>query len=366
MYVEAMWWYIFHPKATQPCPNHESTAVASHRRMLNVISMLVPTTGSSWKFGQVMKIEWSSSFSAQWRIELWQNGDFQTRIVDLAVGDSYEWMISPDAADPTWKSQLHGNGEKWTAFTLQPGSRFTIRICDRTSDSSQPEDEQMCDTTYGESGEFDIVPTVTMLEPPCGSAYSAPSNIQVVWNSFYVPSSKVTIGLYTSGGFLLWSDSDIENTGYYNFYAPYDMESGSYMFKVIASCTTAENCNNYWMGEGGEVVGTGCIFSVATAPSPPPSPALPNGGSPAMPTMLPIIKTFESHYGSSIYSTNTGSVYDYNAADYSTDCNKVCYAGQGRRLLFGGLGYVQAANGLTLCNNRQLECDCPFCENRRR
>merc|ERR1719443_1997185 len=112
-----------------------------------------------------------------------------------------------------------------TRFNLVPGDDYTIRVCDGSADSTQPYDEQICDDAYGESGEFTLEPTLSMLEPDCGGVtITSGQDIQVVWSSYYIPAAAtLTIELSTGDFFSLWSETGIPDTGYYNFWAPYDM-----------------------------------------------------------------------------------------------------------------------------------------------
>ena len=194
LYIEAMWWYIFHG-ADVPCPR--DLPASRERRLQSYISVLSPQAGDIYKFGQVMPISWTHDATpgiTPFRLEIWQAGDFMTRIEDRFYTNMFEWMVTTDASDPDWKSTVTKT-LKQTKFNLEPGSKYTIRICNSNLDELYQQDDQMCDQTYGESGEFDIVPTVTMLEPSCGSTFSAPEDIQVVRNSFYIPLSTVTVGL---------------------------------------------------------------------------------------------------------------------------------------------------------------------------
>jgi len=373
LFVEAMWWYLFHGAAEQICPDDlstSSTAPASSRRrkLAAAIMLLTPKAGDKFKFGQVMKIDWSTVYAANtvpFRVEIWKYGEFQTRIEDSTYSTTFEWMVTPDAADAPWKTNTEGSGETFTRFNLVPGDDYTIRVCDGSLDASQPVEEQICDDTYSESGEFALEPTLTMLEPDCsGTTITSGANVQVVWSSYYISAAAtLTISLSTGDYFELWSESGIANTGYYNFWAPFDMPVGSYRFKVTADCSDCAvdpyvsggvHVNpQYMVGTYSTVEASTCPFTLATGTSPP---APPPSSTPNAPWEIPIIKAFESGLGGSVYTPNTGA--DSFVISESSDCYQVCTT-RGRRLLFGGLNYL-SGSGLP-CSAAARQCNCAGC-----
>jgi len=376
LFVEYMWWYIFHGEDAI-CPREfpSSTAVASNRRKLTLATVTSPVSGDDVKFGQVVAIAWSSTYTdgtMPWRVEIWKYGSYITRIAMPVYASSYDWLVSPDSAAKDWMSNDIASGEGTsTRVNLEPGDRYTIRVCDGSADASQGYAEQKCDagTGFAESGEFDILPTVDMVEPACTMTdYKAPAEIQAVWQSYYVGGSRVAITLHDSNDEVVFTDNPITDTGYYNFYAPFDMASGMYRFKVSAVCDSDQNfmCSNYWMGTS-SVVGTGCWFTVSTAPSPPSPPA----NSPNTPWAIPIVKALESgfnQFGSAAYTNNDGVTYTAHD-DIGEDCQTVCLAGYGgrraRKLLFGGLGgygvNFVTEEGVLPCTLRATQCNCKFC-----
>lgn len=372
LFVENMWWYIFHgDDAICPDDFPSTTAVASNRRKLALALVVSPSSGDDISFGQVARIEWSSQYTdgaMPWRVEIWKYGTFITRIASPVYASFYEWLVSPDSAAKDWMSNsiLSGTGTR-TGVNLEPGDRYTIRICDASADDDQPTAEQICDDAYGESGEFDILPTVKMVEPSCiMEEFTPPSTIQAVWQSYYVDMSTVSISLHNSNDEVVFTEPSISNTGYYSFYAPYDMAAGMYRFKVSADC--GGWCSNYWMtGETASIVGTGCWFTLAevTTETPPSPPSLPGDAY-----EIPIIKAFEAgfnQYGAAAYSNNDGITYS-SSDDSKKPCQEVCLAGYGRarKLLFGGLNAINflTEEGLMPCTPRAQDCNCHFCPTR--
>lgn len=254
-------------------------------------------------------------------------------------------------------------GYRTTLTSLQPGDHYAVRICDPSLDAASPLAEQICDDMYGESGEFDVTSSLLMNEPACGTAYSAPAHIQATWSNYYVAGgTKMNVEVLTGGNVVIFTDHDVANTGYYNFYASHDMPTGDYYFRVTVSCGVAD-CSNYWIGEGFDITGQGCRFSVTAAASPPSPPKYTGAFE------IPIIKTFESGYssfGGAAYTASTGEIVR-NDDHSNLKCAELCYAGQGRRLLFGGLGSLngQPGNGYLPsqmdCSPEQAACNCKFC-----
>lgn len=374
LFVENMWWSIFRAGADL-CPQDfpSTAAVANNRRKLAPALLVTPALGDDVSFGKVTRISWSSEYvdgTMPWRVEVWKYGSFMTRLASPVYASYFEWLVSPDSAAKDWVSNDIGSGAGTsTRFNLEPGDRYTIRICDGSADASQGYAEQICDESFAESGEFDILPAIDMLEPSCiMSGYTAPANIQAVWQSYYTGgSATITLTVHNSNDDVVYTDAGITDTGYYNFYAPYDMAGGMYRFKVAADC--GSSCTNYWMKDAASsVIGTGCWFTVATAASPPSPPA----NTPLVPYEIPIVKAFESgfnQYGAAAYSANDGLTYQ-SKDDSAEDCQSVCLAGYGRarKLLFGGLSSSYGINLLTEsvmpCTTRAAECNCHFCNGR--
>ena len=78
----------------------------------------------------------------------------------------------------------------WLQFfkNFQPGDKYTVRVCGY----SENEDEEICDDTYGESGEFNINAVVRMLSPVQANSYTPGDFIPITWQSYFVSGNKVT------------------------------------------------------------------------------------------------------------------------------------------------------------------------------
>lgn len=403
LFVEPMWWYMLNEEGAQMCPQDLPTGFqarrslslsasdadtpSNRRQLVAPVAVLNPKVGDDVKFGQVVKVEWSSIYAVSqiaFRVELWKFGNFQTRLSDAIYGTSLEWFVEPDSAhDYYYKNGFvnssltnAGNGTR-TKFSLQPGDHYTIRVCDWSIDANQPYAERICDDSFAESGEFDIVPTILVDNPACAVSYSPPQLITVTWTSFYVHNTTLTVSLFTDDYYLVYEEK-VPDYGYYSFYVTPDTPGGSYRFRVSASCETSEGCDNYWMlGDfRGHKSGTtsasteawSCAFNVIAVPHPPPPPASPPPPPkpPGLPWEVPILKAFEGAFGSSGMHIAQGANYDYSAAStvYGGDnCQIICRPAQmasqyGRRLLFGGLQY--ASTGI-ICSPQMHQCNCAGC-----
>jgi len=366
LFVQNMWWYIFHPTGEQPCA---APVAISHRRLGGLV-VVEPRTGDKLKFGTIYPIAWTDRGYACNQVEIWRYGSFVQRLQECSHAARYDWLVSPDSADRQYLTQKTGlseevgttKGFRSSQGVFQPGDRYTIRVCDGHLDDNEPFDEQKCDDSFGESGEFDVEPTTALLEPGCDASFAAPTNIQAVWTSYYIAHASLTIQLYTTGNVLVFQEQDIANTGYYNFYATHDLPSGGYYFKVSATC--GSGCTNYWMGQGTTTIGTGCRFGITAAASPPSPPAS------TEPYEVPIMKTFESGYnafGGDSFTANTGITYGDFDTHGDNSCETACLVGRGRRLLFGGLNNMGGGGGNgwmpenAPCTARQIQCNCNFC-----
>merc|ERR1719198_1570354 len=208
-----------------------------------------------------------------------------------------------------------GNGTR-TKFSLQPGDHYTIRVCDWSIDANQPYAERICDDSFAESGEFDIVPTILVDNPACAVSYSPPQLITVTWTSFYVHNTTLTVSLFTDDYYLVYEEK-VPDYGYYSFYVTPDTPGGSYRFRVSASCETSEGCDNYWM-----------------------------------------LGDFRGHKSGANYDYSAGSTV-FGGDNCQIICRPALMASQyGRRLLFGGLQY--ASTGI-ICSPQMHQCNCAGC-----
>ena len=99
---------------------------------------------------------------------------------------------SPDKTYGALKAggQIAPGTKAWLQFfkNFQPGDKYTVRVCGY----SENEDEEICDDTYGESGEFNINAVVRMLSPVQANTYTPGDFIPITWQSYFVSGNKVT------------------------------------------------------------------------------------------------------------------------------------------------------------------------------
>merc|ERR1711935_790009 len=93
------------------------------------------------------------------------------------------------------------------------GDKYTVRVCAY----SDNEDEEICDDTYGESGEFNINAVVRMLSPVQANTYTPGDFIPITWQSYFVSGNKVNIKIKTENH-VVWKKDAVADTGAYTFY----------------------------------------------------------------------------------------------------------------------------------------------------
>jgi len=420
LFLEYMWWYIFHPTQVAPCVKDlgtmaqlaanrqlqmESSAVAPQRsadaadapqrRKLaygtvpGYYAVLKPKLGDEYSLGSVMTITYTDTVddSYQHRIELWRFGNFETRLADYTPLQSLNWLVAPGpvylygsganvgdvnrtfgASALGYIPTVHassGDKKAWNQkYILTPGDRYTIRVC-----PSLPEEMETCDDTFGESGEFSILPALHMQSPQPGGTYyvkgyeptsGVNSHIQITWTSYYMGGAVLTLKLWNvATGILTWSTTIQSDDGGYTFYVPPDMASGSYRFQIVGTCNTCAYASTGTIFSS--YSGTIKISGIISSP-PPPSPA-PPPQPPAVPWEVPIIKAFRESFGTDGLTTVAGVNHDYSSTSTisgQNNCAYVCavYNSYGRRrLLFGGLQYA-ANTEVVGCTPQQQSCGC--------
>ena len=248
---------------------------------------------------------------------------------------------------------------------LVPGDKYTIRVCGFSSD---PE-EQICDSTFGESGEFDIVGVIDMLSPVRENMFAPGTYVPITWQSYWMGA---TVDLkITKDGAPVYSSSATADDGVFTFYVSPDMAAGVYEVTVAKA---GEAC-----------AGGSCktFFTVLGAPAPPPAsasppPPPPTPGAPGSHDWeVPIIQAFKGSFGldeiqdatpgfddHGITSTVAGGINcDYVCHVYTTS-NGVVGGRRSRRLLFGGLQYSGVdTNAVVGCSEDMIKCGC--CASRR-
>jgi hypothetical protein len=230
----------------------ESRAAASRklesrrRRLANVYTLVEPHAGQQVDYGSTINIQWSVNNDGYQRVELWRYGSFVTRLYNSMYGyanhiKEINWHVTPgpnvDSADMTINAnksfmalQPKGTLNGWKQFfhNFQPGDRYTVRVCSY----SDNEDEEICDDTYGESGEFNINAVVRMLSPVQTQLYKPGDFIPITWQSYFVNGNKVNINMKLESR-IVWSKQGITDTGAYTFYVPPDMKPGLYTIEVV-------------------------------------------------------------------------------------------------------------------------------------
>lgn len=298
--------------------------------------VLTPRSGAQLSFGEVVKISWTSGAAEgniPYRVELWREGAFQTRLSGKVHAHSLEWFVEPQASAPGFYENPFANSSLLpslgavvgtrTSYSLEPADRYTVRVCDWRLDEDQPFAEQICDHEWAESGEFDVLSSLLVDSPACGSSYEAPSRITVSWAAFYTQAAAMTVSLFTADNVLIFEDALAADSGEYGFFADEKAAGGDYRFRVRALCDASAGCDNYWMlrdyGNSpplsvAQVVGYSCTFKVVAAGKPPPSPPPPRlpPAPPGLPWEVPILKVFDAgYYGR--YSIAQGHQHDYSA-----------------------------------------------------
>jgi len=413
---EYMLWYIFNPTGSSLCPNdHASTAAAtptpSRRNLQAVPSVLEPRQGSRLRFGDMIPISFvrdAGIGGGPVQIELYRFGNFETVLATYFTGTSWNWPLHPGPASATAKAGFPTQGKPWTAnkdtplyadaywnkhYLLTPNDKYTIRVCPillRDVGTSQgpvnPVQGYCTSAGFGESGEFDILASLSIAQPASSyvhqlnnvqltvDPYEKQSFLPVQWTSYYTNNAAMSMALIDARSGYTVARVNANSQGYYNWKLSPDTPAGQYVIEISASC---ESCNNQFMGSakqsGALVTGRSGIFTIVAATSPPPSPNPPPAASPPpnAPFELPIIKAFRDNFGQNqIYqgafstsSTVSGTSQVQNTESGRYNCAYVCQVGTsygvGRRLLFGGLQYSSGtAQPVTGCTPAQVACGC--------
>jgi len=403
-FLEYMWWYIFNTKSTSPCPSDLAT---NHRRQMQAsgsISVLEPVAGSRLRFGDVQPISWTTTENIGLvQVELYRFGNFETVLGTGNGGSSMNWPIVPGAASQSardgkpWANNIAEHtgaltiqipvAQRWSShYLLTPNDKYTVRVC---SVPVGGKIDGACDSTYGESGEFDIVASIDVLAPSSGYVARVGNRydqygqrldymhyVPVSWSSYYVDNSVITLRMIHEGTGYTQFQQVVYDDGNANVYLPPDTPSGDYYITITATCDSSSGCHNRYMGSassqsGRMAMGRSETFRVdATQPPqpPPPAPAAAAPPPPSAPFELPIIKAFRSQFGMQEVQTvqhvasgqNFGST---STTSSGTNCEYVCrvYSTVGRRrLLFGGLQYQGgvATPSVVGCTPAQIECNC--------
>jgi len=376
-FLEYMWWYIFNSKATL-CP-----AGRQNERKLyeNTIAVLEPMSGADIKFGDVVPISWTTDpvNMGYMQIELWRFGNFETVLATMQTAKSWNWPVFPghtgsDVNSANRPYDAHATnvnvGDYHTTYNLKPNDKYTIRVCAVLTHHVGT--GVHCDSDpYGESGEFDIVPTIDVSSPAAGYVYDMsqpqPATLPyftVAFTSYYMMQYPAQQG-YAAGratlinaatGYAV-SSVEVGNLGVLNYFPAPDTPTGQYVMEVSG---TSES--------GVRTTGRSGVFSIITATSPPPAPFPPPSPSPPpnAPFELPIIKAFRSGFGLGSATSMGGSNGDYSTmSTYSggDNCEYVCRVYRtvgtgGRRLLFGGLQYANSPQDVVGCTPAQVRCGC--------
>lgn len=417
-FLEHMWWYIFHGAQAAPCEadlatpesrKSASRSLASNRRKLyTVYTVLEPHAGQQVAFGSTINIAWSVSNDGFHRVELWRYGSFVTRLYDSMHGHanvikSINWHVEPgpveDSSDNnTGTKSYHalradtGPEKTWYRFVqnFHPGDKYTVRVC---AYSDNPY-EQICDNVFGESGEFKILSTVTMLSPVQQNTYKPGDVVPITWQTYHATGHTVLLYIRHEGRIVWCADSgvtapaickpELEDDGVFTFYTTQDMGPGIYEVTVLAGPSTAR------------VEAKTAFTMLPGPPSPPPPPR-----APPLPKTtdweVPIIQAFKGSFGLDEIKYGPGpqgTTEPYTATvPGGLNCEYVCHvattggfnsvSGQtsyaspppgalppgqftgrrARRLLFGGLQYYSGVdqNIGVGCSSDMKLCNCKGC-----
>jgi hypothetical protein len=404
-FLDYMWYYLFHTNAPALC-NDDFEAPASRkaasralsankRRLGQVITVLHPFAGENVEFGSTVNIEWTTTHSGFYRVELWRYGGWLTRLYDskyLTPGTpaGVHWHLYPgpkmddapattgmgktfSALRNTNPSGTHTFGTGANAVTIanpdttkawfhffdgvKPGDRYTIRVCPY----DESFDEQICDNVFGESGEFNILRTIDVMTPVRLNTYKPGDFVPITWQSYYVDGSTVDISMYFEGR-EIWKAAGTTDDGVYTFFVAPDMQAGVYEITVSApgeSCTVGSCKTSFTM-----LAHASPPIAPPSPPPPPPSPVTP-GNSASW--EVPIIQAFKGSFGFDEIkpsSENAGQqISSTSTVAGGLNCNYVCHvhtmASGRRRLLFGGLQYYDGVDTNFLgCSADMKKCCC--------
>jgi len=364
-FLEHMWWYVFHSATAAPCeadfapkgglaPEVDLTRTAAsrkleRRKLANVYTLVQPHAGQQVDFGSTINVQWSVNNDGYQRVELWRYGSFVTRIYNSMHGyantvKEINWHVEPgpqaDSADGTSANKTYGalqaGGQidsgsptnAWLQFfkNFQPGDKYTVRVCSY----SENEDEEICDDTYGESGEFNINAVVRMLSPVQANTYTPGDFIPITWQSYFVSGNKVNIKIKTENH-VVWKKDAVADTGAYTFYVPPDMTAGLYTIEVVGMeptvvCVDDSTFVDAW----GSKCATWAAASLCKAAK-----VTSCGSNP------PIVTTIVSNATSAVYAVTNGTstlVTNATAAVTSTTGGNPWAASVATYPLGGGLG----------------------------
>jgi len=387
-FLDYMWWYLFHANDAPALCNDDFEAPASRksasralsankRRLGQVITVIHPFAGENVEFGTTLNIEWTTTHSGFYRVELWRYGGYLTRLYDSmyltpgsAAGVNWHLYPGPKMDDAPVVTGRTFNALKdqtqtvvvkpWFHFFdgLKPGDRYTIRVCPY----DEHEDLNICDNVFGESGEFNVLKTIDVITPVRLNTYKPGEFIPITWQSYYVEGNLVDITMYYEGR-VYWSAANTTDDGVYTFFVAPDMKAGIYEITVSKpgeSCVAASCKTSFTM-----LAHASPPIAPPSPPPPPPSPVLPGAAS----WEVPIIQAFKGSFGfdeitkgsdtagQEISTTSTvagGLNCKYVCSVYTTAAS----AGR-RRLLFGGLQYYDAADTNFLgCSADMKKCCC--------
>jgi len=272
-----------------------------------------------------------------------------------------------------------------------------VRIC---AYSDNP-NEQICDNVFGESGEFKILATVTMLSPVQQNTYKPGDYVPITWQTYHATGSTVELYIRYEGRIVYcaagtssttvttepnaWNVPTpcarhaLDDDGVFTFYATPDLGPGIYEVTVLAGGATAKTAF------------TMLPDAKPRSPPPPPSPSLP-------PTdwEVPIIQAFKGSFGLDEIKYGPGpqgTTEPYTATvPGGLNCEYVCHVAttggfnsvsdqtqytyrppppppgsftgrRARRLLFGGLQYYSGVdqNIGVGCSSDMKLCNCKGC-----
>jgi len=197
--------YYFIVVASNDYDDTLSQCIEVNIALPNVLTIINPTTSSSWEIETYYYINWTHTGSiTDVKLELFYAEVFIQEIVADTTNDGeYYWQVPADLSD---------------------GDLYRIKISDSSNSS-----------VYDYSEYFDVVlhPTLRIDEPRSGFIWESGIYHDITWTSTGIIST-VNIELYKNGEFVQTIITGTENDGIYTWTIPEGLEdSRQYQIKVV-------------------------------------------------------------------------------------------------------------------------------------
>ena len=166
--------------------------------------LISPNGGENWPAGSTQEITWTGSITGNVKIELYDNGDFDSEITaSTSNSGSYSWNIPIDQS---------------------PGTDYKVKI-------TSLDDSNILDKS---DDDFKITaPKITVTSPNGGEHWQAGTTHDITWSGFL--TGNVKIELYDDGDFDSEITASTPNSGSYSWNIPVDQSPGSdYKVKITS------------------------------------------------------------------------------------------------------------------------------------